>query len=69
MNATVYQETPTEVDPLELTWRPNRGEGFCPAGIDTSPANAGVRRGLFLPKKNGKGKKGGKGETLLSHRI
>ena len=52
----VYQETSTEVDLLELTWRLNRGEGFYPAGIDTSPANAGVRRGLFLPKRNARGK-------------
>ena len=37
-----------------------QGSRILPCWNDTSPANAGVRRGLFLPRKNGKGK-GGKG--------
>ena len=58
----VYQETSTEVELLELTWRLNRGEGFYPAGVDLSPANAGIRKGLFLPKKMRKGEEFFKGK-------
>jgi len=58
----VYQETSTEVELLELTWRLNRGEGFYPAGVDVSPANAGIRKGLFLPKKMRKGEDSFKGK-------
>ena len=62
----VYQETSTEVELLELTWRMNRGEGFCPAGIDLSPVNAGIRKGLFLPKRILKGKEFFKGKERPS---